>query len=158
MANKKPKRKRRKRTAAFSPHGTDRPIAAFIEEHRENGLDEDTAREIAMEMHPTMSDISIDALPQEVEGDDGLWSPRLHITMHSTLERQLVMNEPHGIADIAIALEKEGRIGTHQIRHAILDVFAHMLWQSQKDQSAFDSQAYLDGIPEAYQRFCDALA
>ena len=168
MANRKPKRKKtqrrkqklnRKSAPQIQPDGIDRPIEASIQAYRELNLDDTAALDIAMQMHPDIQQhYSYDGLPDEIHDETGTWSPRLHINMHAILERQLSMNAPAGIVDIAIAYEKKGVISTHQIRHAILDSYVSTLWESQRNQVPFDNQAYLDRIHDSYKEFCDALA
>ena len=109
--------------------------------------------EIVLEMHPDFLELQKKGqpLPDEVSGENGIWNPRMHLAMHAAIENQLVRNEPEGIFDMACKMEAEGRIGSHQIRHAITDVFAGMVWSMQKENKLFDSDLYLKQIPERYE-------
>ena len=48
-------------------------------------------------------------MPDEIMGDDGEpMSPRMHLTIHTIVERQLSADEPEGVVEIAEQLESNG--------------------------------------------------
>lgn len=159
--NQRTRRARLKKRAqpTLDPNGIDIPFAESLRRYQElldSGMFDDDfdADEIVLQMHPDFLAFheSGRQLPEEATNEDGdLWSPRMHLGMHSAVESQLVRNQPEGIFSMACEMEKEGRIGSHQIRHAIADVLAQMIWSMQKEDKLFDDDLYLREIPERYQ-------
>jgi hypothetical protein len=162
MAKKKPKPKRRKRSTTRSTlsHEDKRvSIEQFVAGCQgQDELSEDDAYERACEMHPDLNRMRLNGtLPDEmVDGEGNVWSPRMHIDMHAIIERQLANDDPSGIADRAIAYEREGKLDSHEIRHALASAVSEQLWYMSKEGCPFDSQRYFDDIERQYQTFVQA--
>jgi hypothetical protein len=71
-------------------------------------LSEDEALEIVLSDHPQWRQQWKDGtLPDEIIGDNGEpMSPRMHIMIHTIVERQLSADEPEGVVEIAEQLEQ----------------------------------------------------
>ena len=129
MAKRKPNRK---------PKRKPRPVQR---------LSEDQAYEIALNDHPEYRQrIFEGTLPETIPGEDGEpMNPRLHIMIHSIVERQLASNEPRGVADIARQLAALG-VSRHEIRHAIALPLTEQLWAMQAEGRVFDEAEYLEQL------------
>lgn len=120
--------------------------------------------EIAQEMHPDFVEFTSRGrrLPDELPSTNGeTWSPNLHLNLHSNVEERLAKNDPPGILQLAQRLESEGKIGTHQIRHILMDAIATQIWQMQKNgktpaKPTLNPQDLLDEIEAGYRRLADA--
>lgn len=168
MSNKKTNKKRqqsrrarlkRRASPKLNPNGIDIPFAESLRHYQDllnEGMFEEEyeADEIVLRMHPDFLEVvrSGRDLPEEITDEDSnVWNPRMHLAMHSAVESQLVRNQPEGIFTLACELESEQRIGSHQIRHAMADVFAGMIWSMQREDKLFDSDLYLKEISERYE-------
>lgn len=111
---------------------------------RQKDLSEEKAMEIALRDHPQWRRaFENDTLPDEVIGEDGEpMSPRLHLSMHVIVERQLAADEPPGVRAVARQLEKLG-LSRHDIRHEIGRVVAGHTWYMLTERCEFDQQRYL---------------
>ena len=168
MAKKRKVPKRRggpkrgpKHGAKLNPIGSDVPIIQSIEAQRddEGGLDEGAGFDAALKMHPDMYQMTMDGkmLPEEIRDEAGnAWSPRLHVAMHAAVENQLAIDEPAGIAALALKLEGEQLLGAHEVRHAMMDALSVQVFEAQKNDRAFDEDQYMTDIPKRYQTFVDA--
>ena len=87
---------------------------------RRKKLSEDEAMRIALKSHPQWrSQWERGTLPDEIVGEDGQpMSPRMHITVHTIVRRQLAADESKGVVAIARELEQLG-LSRHELRHAI---------------------------------------
>ncbi len=121
-------------------------------------LSEDEAREIVLDNHPDLKEMELaGTLPDKMLDEDiGIWSPRLHIAMHTVVERQLACNEPTGIVEMAVKFEREGTLSAHEIKHVIVAALSEQIWTMQHNQVPFDEQQYFVDIEAAYQRWCEA--
>ena len=115
-------------------------------------MSEDEAREIALENHPDLKEMELaGTLPDRMlDENDGVWSPRMHIAMHTVIERQLACNEPAGIVELAIKFEGEGKLCAHEIKHVIAAALVEQIWAMQHTQVAFDEEQYFVDIEAAY--------
>ena len=164
MAKKRkiPKRRgKRNRGPKLNPIGLDVPIIQSINALRddEQRLDEDAGFDAASKMHPDMHQMVMDGkdLPEEIKDETGnVWSPRLHVAMHAAVENQLAIDEPVGIATLALKLEAEKILGAHEVRHVIMDALTVQIYEAQKNKKVFDSDQYMKDIPVHYQTFVDA--
>lgn len=123
-----------------------------------DALSEEEAREIALDNHPDLKEMELaGTLPDKMLDEDiGIWSPRLHIAMHTVVERQLACNEPTGIVEMAIKFEREGTLCAHEIKHVIVAALSEQIWTMQHNQVPFDEHLYFVDIEAAYQRWCEA--
>jgi hypothetical protein len=112
-------------------------------------LSEDEAWEIALNDHPEYRDgIEGGTLPEEVLDERGeLMNPRLHLTLHTIVEKQLAADEPKGMAEIARELAALG-VSRHNIRHAIATPLVEQLWAMQTEGAQFDEVEYLAQLRE----------
>lgn len=112
-------------------------------------MSEDEAWEIALDDHPEYRrGIEDDTLPDEIVGEDGEpMSPRAHLMVHAIVERQLAVDEPRGVAEIARQLAALG-VSHHEIRHVIGVAVAEQLWTMQTQGAKFDEAAYLAQLRE----------
>lgn len=168
MAKKKPKRskryqsKRNNRLPQLVALGIDVPIKESIEAnlHDDNLLmsEEDFSYQRVLEMHPELLELS-DAgrFPEEAIDENGnVWNVNAHLSIHTALENQLAKNEPEGITDVALKMEADGILGSHEVRHVIMNSLANSIWKIQRDKVPFDDKAYMADIEEPYRLFCDA--
>lgn len=116
-------------------------------------LSEEAANEIVLKAHPDLeAALATGQLPDEIPGPNGVpINPRLHLTMHILVERQLAADRPEGISKLAEKLE-EKKIPNHQIRHLIGEVFAAQLYAALKDNRQIDTEAYLKELEEAIEQ------
>lgn len=107
-------------------------------------LSEDEAWEIALNDHPEYREgIEDGTLPEEILDERGeLMNPRLHLTLHTIVEKQLASDEPKGIAEIARELAARG-VSRHNIRHLMATPLAEQLWAMQTEGAQFDEDEYL---------------
>ncbi len=164
MASRKKSRSKkgsaRKAAPALNPLGVDLPLdhSARAEGSNSGGLTiaADVFYEISLEMHPDFRAFTANGrrLPEELTSSDGTsWSPQLHLNLHAGIEERLAKNEPPGILQQAQRLESEGKIGTHQIRHILMDALASQIWQMQKKgELSFDPDGFFAEIEAGYRR------
>ena len=109
-----------------------------------NQLSEEDALAIVLKDHPEWQRQWEDGtLPDEMIGENGEpFSPRLHIVVHTVVERQLAADEPKGVVAVAQEL---GQLGLSQqdIRHAIGEAVASQLWYMSKEGCVFDEGRYM---------------
>ena len=107
-------------------------------------LSEDEAWEIALNDHPEYREaIEDETLPEEILNESGeLMNPRLHLTLHTIVEKQLAADEPKGVAEIARELAARA-VSRHNIRHLIATPLAEQLWAMQVEGAQFDEHEYL---------------
>ncbi len=81
-------------------------------------------------------------LVQEYFPEMGESNPFLHMAMHLSLEEQLSIDQPQGIAAQFDRLSNA--LGSrHDASHAAIECLAEMLWRAQRDSTAPDGEAYL---------------
>ena len=80
---------------------------------------------------------------QEFLPESGVTNPFLHLSMHLAIEEQLSIDQPKGIRHYYQTL-----LGKHQdamtAQHEIMDCLAEMIWQAQRQQTAFNPAVYFD--------------
>ena len=111
---------------------------------RREQLSEEDALAIVLKDHPHWRRQWEDGtLPDEIIGEDGEpMSPRMHIMIHTIVERQLAADEPEGVVTVAQELEQLG-LSQHDIRHAIGQAVASQLWYMNKEGCVFDAGRYM---------------
>ena len=94
------------------------------------------------EYHPALADPERfrdrDYLPELGESN-----PFLHLSMHLSLEEQLAIDQPPGIASRFAALAAR-RGDRHVAMHDAMECLAEMMWRSQRDHAPPDGAAYLE--------------
>jgi hypothetical protein len=78
--------------------------------NRRKQLSEEDALAIVLKDHPEWRKQWDDGtLPDEIIGEDGEpMSPRMHIMVHTIVERQLAADEPNGVVAVATELAQLG--------------------------------------------------
>jgi len=119
-------------------------------------LTEEEALAIVLRDHPQWrQEWHNGTLPDEVIGDNGEpMSPRMHITVHTIVERQLSADDPPGVVEIARKLKRLG-VSRHDIRHEIGRAVVSQIWQIQTKGGAFDEGQYpaeLEEIVDSHRR------
>ncbi len=79
-----------------------------------------------------------DYLPEE-----GETNPFLHMSMHIAIHEQRGTGRPAGIEQFYQALSRK-LADPHEAEHQMMECLAEMIWQSQRNNSLPDEQAYLD--------------
>ncbi len=120
----------------------------------EDGLSEEEAWEIALRDHPEYRKaIEKGTLPDEITDEHGnVMSPRAHLAIHVSVERQIAADTPDGIASIAQDLERCG-VSHHEVRHLIGEPLAAQMWYMTKEGCPFDERRYLAELHETVARF-----
>lgn len=74
--------------------------------------------------------------------DAGDTNPFLHLYMHIGIYEQVSIDQPAGIraAHSTLTLKHADR---HKAEHDIMDCLAEMIWQAQRNKTAFDAARYL---------------
>ena len=79
---------------------------------------------------------------QDYLPEHGETNPFLHLSLHLAIAEQLSVDQPPGIrARYQRLLSRYGEAMDAQ--HAIMDCLGEMIWQVQRNRTAFDSAAYL---------------
>lgn len=74
-------------------------------------------------------------------------NPFLHMSLHLALHEQLQTNRPSGISQIYQQL-KEKYQDEHEVKHHMMRVLAHLLWQAQQTGEMPDDKTYLEALRE----------
>ncbi len=121
-------------------------------------LGEHEARDIALDLHPDLKAMErAGTMPKEMlDENGGIWSPAMHIAMHSVIESQLASDQPPGIVELAIKFEREGKLCAHEIKHVIAAALGEQIWKMQHENVPFNEKEYFVNIEEAYKRWYDA--
>ena len=98
-----------------------------------------------IQMHPEYHQV-LDAPEQYLEQsyfpEMGETNPFLHMSLHLSILEQVAINQPPGIARVySTLLQKHGNALDAQ--HDLMDCLAEAIWQSQRNQTSLDAQAYL---------------
>jgi hypothetical protein len=117
-------------------------------------LTEDEAMRIALKSHPQWQrQWERDTLPDEIIGEDGQpMSPRMHMAVHTIVERQLAADDPQGVVAIAQELEKLG-LSQHEVRHAIGQAVGSQIWSMTKESRVFDADRYLAELGQIVESY-----
>lgn len=79
-----------------------------------------------------------DYLPEQ-----GETNPFLHLSMHLALAEQVSIDQPPGIRDLLEQLSN--KLGDRMAaEHAAIDCLAEMIWQAQRQGTAYDPVLYFD--------------
>jgi Domain of unknown function (DUF1841) len=85
------------------------------------------------------------ALGSDFRPDGGAVNPFLHLGLHLAIREQVATNRPAGIRAVYESLTQ--RHGTSlEAEHAMLDVLAETIWESQRSNVMPDEQAYLEKL------------
>ncbi|KNE75498.1 hypothetical protein BCRE_0680 [Candidatus Burkholderia crenata] len=83
--------------------------------------------------------------------DQGKSNPFLHLSMHLAITEQLSIDQPPGIRRAHERLV--GRLGsTHDAQHAIMECLGQIIWESQRNNTPPDTDAYLALIEQRASR------
>jgi hypothetical protein len=115
-------------------------------------LSEVEAYEIALSDHPEyVGPLAQGNLPDQVVDEHGnLMNPRLHLTMHAVVERQLAADDPKGVVAIASELDLLG-FSAHDIRHEIARVLVEETYDMVQRKRVFDAARYLAKLRAAVE-------
>ena len=85
------------------------------------------------------------ALEADYTPEGGQANPFLHMGLHLAIREQVATDRPAGIAKVHEGLSR--RLGApHAAEHAMLEVLAETLWESQRAARAPDEQRYLERL------------
>jgi hypothetical protein len=93
-----------------------------------------------VEKHPEYHDL-IKNLDSEYFPEQGNTNPFLHINLHLTLKDQLTMDQPKGIRGIHNKLLVKIK-DEHEVEHMMMEHIAEMIFNAQKNNTAFDLDGY----------------
>ena len=99
-----------------------------------------------VEKHPEYHDL-IKNLDSEYFPEQGNTNPFLHINLHLTLQDQLTMDQPQGIRGIHNRLLVKIKDG-HEVEHMMMEHIAEMIFNAQKNNTAFDLDGYINALKE----------
>jgi len=94
-----------------------------------------------VEKHPEYHDL-IKNLDSEYFPEQGNTNPFLHINLHLTLKDQLTMDQPKGIRGIHNRLLVKIK-DEHEVEHMMMEHIAEMIFNAQKNNTAFDLDGYI---------------
>jgi len=86
-----------------------------------------------------------EALATDYTPEGGRENPFLHMGLHLAIREQVATDRPAGIAQIHQSLSRRLR-DPHAAEHAILELLAQTLWESQRSGRAPDEQRYLERL------------
>jgi len=99
-----------------------------------------------VEKHPEYHDL-IKNLDSEYFPEQGNTNPFLHINLHLTLQDQLTMDQPKGIKGIHNRLLVKIK-DEHEVEHMMMEHIAEMIFNAQKNNTAFDLDGYIIALKE----------
>jgi hypothetical protein len=85
------------------------------------------------------------ALAADYTPEDGRQNPFLHMGLHLAIREQVATDRPAGIAQLHQALSRRLN-DPHAAEHAMLELLAETLWESQRSGRAPDEQRYLERL------------
>ena len=94
-----------------------------------------------VEKHPEYHNL-IKNLDSEYFPEQGNTNPFLHINLHLTLQDQLTMDQPKGIKGIHNRLLVKIK-DEHEVEHMMMEHIAEMIFNAQKNNTAFDLDGYI---------------
>ena len=121
----------------------------MAKKHRKQ-LSEDEALRIAAKNHPQWRKQWERELPARRDHRGGRPAdefPRLHLTVHAIVDRQLAADDPKGVVAIARQLQQLG-VSRHEVRHAIGQAVANQLWSMGRERRVFDVDKYFAELHE----------
>ncbi len=120
----------RKYTARQPLEPLEAQLAAIIAEHPE---------------YIPLLDAGRQALNADYAPESGRANPFLHMGLHLALREQVATDRPAGIARVHQALSRR-LADAHAAEHAMLEVLAEALWESQRFARTPDEQRYLERL------------
>jgi hypothetical protein len=99
--------------------------------------------------HPEYQSLleSSDAAEKEFTPEDGAINPFLHLSLHLAIEEQLAIDQPPGIkAAFEACVERRGN--AHEARHDVLEALGETIWESQRNGTPLDADAYLERVKQ----------
>jgi hypothetical protein len=107
-----------------------------------------------MHMHPEYHAI-LDApeqfKQQEYFPEFGETNPFLHMSLHLSILEQISINQPIGITDIYEKLKLKHQ-ADHAAQHDILECLGEVIWQAQRNNTAIDSQYYVQLLQQKVEK------
>lgn len=85
------------------------------------------------------------ALAADYTPEGGRENPFLHMGLHLAIREQVATDRPTGIAQIHQSLSRR-LSDPHAAEHAMLELLAETLWESQRSGRAPDEQRYLERL------------
>lgn len=80
--------------------------------------------------------------------EHGETNPFLHMSMHLALAEQVSIDQPPGIRDLLEQLSS--KLGERMVaEHAAIDCLAEMIWQAQRQGTAYDAGLYFECLKKA---------
>ncbi|MGH8181499.1 MAG: DUF1841 family protein [Steroidobacteraceae bacterium] len=120
----------RKYTARQPLEPLEAQLAAVIAEHSE---------------YVPMLESGAEALTTDYSPEGGRENPFLHMGLHLAIREQVATDRPAGIAQVHQSLSR--RLGDpHAAEHAMLELLAQTMWESQRSGRAPDEQRYLERL------------
>lgn len=96
------------------------------------------------EYHAELTDEDA-ALAADYRVEDGRTNPFLHLSMHLSLDEQISIDQPPGIAQAMRSLA--AKLGSmHDAQHEAMECLGEMLWASQRSGLPPDAQGYLECV------------
>ncbi len=83
------------------------------------------------------------ALEREYPPELGETNPFLHLSLHLALAEQLGVDQPAGVRASYARLLMQHQ-DAHKAQHAMIDCLAEMIWQAQRNATAYDPAVYQD--------------
>ncbi|HKX52724.1 MAG TPA: DUF1841 family protein [Nitrosospira sp.] len=106
---------------------------------------EDMALEVILqhpEYHALLDDVE-HYQDKDYSPEMGATNPFLHMGMHIAIKEQLSIDQPAGIrARFERLLKKTGN--EHAAMHQTMECLAEMIWQAQRNQTAYDVMVYFE--------------
>ena len=99
-----------------------------------------------VEKHPEYQNI-FNNLDSEYFPEQGQTNPFLHINLHLTLQDQIRMDQPKGIKKIHTKLLVKVK-DSHEVEHMMMEHIAEMIFNAQKNNSAFNLDSYIQALKE----------
>ena len=97
------------------------------------------------EYHADLADVDAALAAMQKPDLAGQANPFLHLSMHLTISEQCSIDQPRGIRQ-AVELLAARRHDLHAAHHAVMDCLGRMIWESQRNGSPPDGQAYLASV------------
>ncbi len=82
--------------------------------------------------------------------EQGKGNPFLHMSLHVTIEEQLSIDNPTGIREHFLTLQKKR--DKHEAQHVLLECLAEAIWKAQRNESADLEKDYVACITEQVNR------
>jgi hypothetical protein len=106
-----------------------------------------------MQLHPEFYAV-LDAperyLVQEYFPEMGETNPFLHMSLHLSVQEQLAIDQPPGIA--ASYRKLAASKGEHDAQHDVMECLAETIWRAQRDRVPPDGSAYLQCLQQKVAR------